>query len=197
MKNFDQGYETTEIVRDDQGRVRRDQRGDPVTRTVLVSRIERADRDRRFTIGGVEFTYRSSVTPEATLKWSKLVNREYRVEEVLRDGQGTPLLDDEKKPILHIVKDINEEDALRIFDETVLAFLEPGQEDNWRAVRSSDHDNPVNLADLTALIEWLFEEATGRPTQPPPASTSGSAPAGTTSTESSPSPAAVPAASRG
>jgi hypothetical protein len=189
MKNFDQGYETTEIVRDDQGKIVRDAHGDPVTRQVFVSRNERATRERWFTIGGESFTYRASVTPEATLRWSKLVNREYRVEEVLRDGHGTPLLKD-GKPIMHIVSDLSEAEALQIFDETVLAFLEPGQEEKWRAVRSPDNPNPLNLADLTALIEWLFEEATGRPTQPPPASTAGPGGGGTTSTGSSPPPTA-------
>lgn len=194
-KNFDQGYEATEVVRNEQGQIMRNRDGTPQTRQVLISRADRLDRDRTFTIGGETFTHRAAVAPESVLEWSKLINREFRVEEVLRDSLGNPLLDDQKKPVLHIVSDISEDEALAIFDRTVLAFLEPGQEDLWRAVRSPEVENPVNLADLTALIEWLFEEATGRPTSPPPVSTSGSASGGTTSTENSPTPPAAVGAS--
>ena len=126
------------------------------------ARAERQARDRSFRIGGKEFTYRPAVAPEAILRWSQMTGGE--------------------------VPELTEEQAIEIFDETVLAFLEVGQDGNWRAVRDPNAENPLNISDLRELVSWLFEEQTGRPTGQPSDSSpgSGSGGTGTPSTEGSP-----------
>lgn len=126
------------------------------------ARAERQARDRSFRIGGEEFTYRPAVAPEAILQWSRMTGGE--------------------------MPDLTEQEAIEIFDETVLAFLEVGQEKKWKAVRDPKLENPLNISDLRELVSWLFEEQTGRPTGQPSDSSDGSGtpPTGTPSTEGSP-----------
>ncbi len=64
------------------------------------------------------------------------------------------------------ISNLTEEKALEIYEHTILAFLEPGQEEQWQSARSPQSANPINLNDLTELITWLFEETSGRPTGP-------------------------------
>jgi hypothetical protein len=126
------------------------------------ARGEREKRDRSFQIGGEEFTYRAAVAPEAILHWSKMTGGE--------------------------IPDLTEEQALEIFDETVQAFLEPGQSEKWEKVRNPNAKHPLNIGDLRDLVSWLFEEQTARPTTPPSDSSDGSESGGTgtNSTEESP-----------
>jgi hypothetical protein len=78
--------------------------------------------------------------------------------------------------------------ALGIFDDTVVSFLEPGQEEKWAKVRDPNAAHPLNLTDLRALVAWLFEEQSGRPTEPPSDSSDGpeTPGTGTRSTDGSP-----------
>lgn len=64
------------------------------------------------------------------------------------------------------------QEFLDVVDETVLAFLEPGQAAKWTAIRQQ-RENPVNIQDIVDVIAWLFEEQVGRPTGPSSASTNG------------------------
>lgn len=127
------------------------------------ARREREQRDRGFQIGGEDFTYRPAVAPEAILNWSKMTGGE-------------------------MGDDLTEEAALSIFDETVVAFLEPGQDEKWAKVRDPKAAHPLNISDLRELVSWLFEEQSGRPTEPPSDSSDGpgSPTTGTPSTEGSP-----------
>jgi hypothetical protein len=177
MKNFDEEYEL-EIPAGDNGREQK----------IRVSRIERAQippEERSFVIGGETFVYRSAVAPEAFKRWSMMVSGEF----LLRDERGRPILDDFKQP----VSTLTETEALEIFDATVVAFLEPGQEEKWKKVRDPEAENPVTLQDMRALVRWLFEEQSARPTGPPSGSsrTSETASSGTPSTVESSSPAAT------
>lgn len=132
------------------------------------AREERERRDRSFQIGGQEFTYRPAVSPEAILRWSQMTGGE--------------------------MPDLTEQEAISILDDTVGAFLEPGQEKKWKAVRDPDLKNPLNISDLRDLIAWLFEEQAGRPTSPPSGSSGGSETGGTgTSSTAESSLQAVPA----
>lgn len=126
------------------------------------AREERLKRDRSFQIGGETFSYRAAVAPESILRWSQMTG-----------GEIDPL---------------PEETAIEIFDETVLAFLEPGQDDKWKKVRDPNAKIPLNVGDLKDLVLWLFEEQSGRPTSPPSDSSggSGSGETGTSLTEGSP-----------
>lgn len=62
--------------------------------------------------------------------------------------------------------------AWRLMDDQILLFLAADEHDRWRALRSRD-DNPVTIAQLNAILLWLMEEQTGRPTQAPSPSASG------------------------
>jgi hypothetical protein len=145
MKDFDQEYTASVMV-------------DGKPTDVRVSRVERAAipaEDRTFVIGGESFVYRSSVAPESFKKWSMMIGGEY----VVKDERGRPMLDADKQPI----STLTENEALAIYDDTVLAFLEPGQEEKWAKVRSADAANPLNLGDIKALMSWLFEVQSSRP----------------------------------
>lgn len=152
-----------------------------------AERRARLERDRSFQLGGETFTMRPSVAPEATLRWSQMAMGEIGVERELPvlDGKG------EATGNIRTRKIVPEAEALDIFDETVLAFLEPGQEEKWATVRGADVELPLTIDDLRELIEWLFEAQTGRPTGPSSDSTpgSGDATSTTTSTVASGSPA--------
>lgn len=137
-----------------------------MTNNFDTKRRERLQRDRTFIVGGETFEYRPAVAPEAILRWSKMTGGDY----VLRDEEGAPRLDSRGDPI----SVLSEEDAIGIFDETILAFLEPGQDEKWRKVRGADVQNPLNVGDMTEIVHWLFREQSGRPTGPSSASTPGS-----------------------
>lgn len=122
------------------------------------ARRERETLDRSFQIGGTQFERRIAVAPERVLRWNKA-------------GAGELELD--------------EQGWLDLYDETVLALLEPGQEEKWAAVRTPDLEHPLTGTDLTALIRWLFESMAGRPTGPSSGSSPGANGTETTSTDAS------------
>lgn len=119
-----------------------------------VARAERANRDRGFKIGGEEFLRKTGVRPEIMIAW-----------EALGTNQDS-------------------EAVLNAVDEIVVGFLDPTNdaEARYRKIREREED-PVTLADLVELVQWLVEEETGRPTQQPSASTSGDGGTSTTSTD--------------
>lgn len=121
---------------------------------------ERLEQDRTFRLGGQEFTYRVMVAPEALAPWFSLTGDE------------------------------DEIDAIAAMDKTVLAFLEPGQDEKWWAARSPDVEPPITGRNILDLCKWLLEEQAGRPTGKPSGSSPESATegSGTTSTAGSDSP---------
>lgn len=154
-----------------------------------TARSERLARDRDFTLNGQTFTYRAAVSPESLLEWSAMVGGEF----VERDENGVIMLDSDRLPI----SSLTESEAIAIYDRTILAFLEPGQEQAWLEARRPDCPNPVNLDDMRELTKWLFEENSGRPTGPPSGSSAspagrGSGGQGTASTDVSRSQAEEP-----
>lgn len=151
-------------------------------------RAQRANKDRAFRINGYEFQYRPAVAPQSLLPWSRMVGGEF----VERHADGSVVLGPDNAPL----SSLSEEKALEIYDQTIRAFLVPGQEDKWEAARDPNAENPINLGDLTNLIVWLFEETSGRPTGPPSSSSGSSTGAsngqsGTGSTVALPSPPAA------
>lgn len=130
-------------------------------------RVHRSERDRSFQIGGETFTYRPSVAPEVMASWNEAVTGEVA---------------------------LGEREWLKLYDATILGLLESGQEEKWAAVRAPGVALPINLADLSTLMEWLLAEQSGRPTERPSDSTQTDGPTGTESTDtSSPPLVAVPA----
>ena len=131
------------------------------------SRQAREARERTFKIGGEEFTFRPAVTPEALLPYNRAIT-----------GESKP----------------TEEDWIAIYDETIRALLEPGQDERWAHVRGGDLANPLNVQDINELLQWLLEQQTDRPTgQPSDSSTSsggnGAGSKAVSSPEAVPSPA--------
>lgn len=119
-----------------------------------AARREREKRDRSFTIGGQEFTRKVGLRPEELLLWNEATS-----------GEKVP----------------TEKEWIDVYDETVLAMLEPGQEDKWTQVRA-DQANPLTVHDLLELIKWLLTELSGRPTGQPSDSSDGLDSTETTST---------------
>jgi hypothetical protein len=126
-------------------------------RTIEVARQERATRDRTFELGGETFTHKAGVEMETLADYYDMTT--------LRE-------------------DVSNKEAISIIDATVLAFLEPGQEEKWHKVR---HDplHPITHSDAHSLIEGLLRSLSGRPTSPPSDSTDGPEETSTNSTEDS------------
>jgi hypothetical protein len=111
----------------------------------VSSRNERAAKERQFTIGGEHFAYRPGVEPEVLADWMDV-------------GDGTP-----------------EAEAIRVADATIIAFLDPGDVDRWRALRQPGAlSNPITSGDLLAVLRWLIGQQGSRPTEPSRASSTGS-----------------------
>jgi hypothetical protein len=57
-------------------------------------------------------------------------------------------------------------------DKQILMFLDEPDHERWRELRKRETD-PVTIAQQNAVLTWLFEAATGRPTEPVSPSPSG------------------------
>lgn len=126
------------------------------------ARAEREKAERTFKLGGETFVHRVAVAPEKILRWNQASFGEIEMDEAK---------------------------WIELYDETVLALIEPGQEEKWAKVRDQDAEHPIGMASLNAVIEWLFVEVSGRPTGPPSDSSDSRGGTGTTSTAASASPA--------
>lgn len=129
-------------------------------RAIEEARQERAARSRTFELAGEQFVHRAAVNMETLADYYDMSS-----------GRS----------------DVNNHEAIEIIDRTVLAFLEPGQEDKWRKLRD-DPVNPISPADAHGLIEALLSATSGRPTMRPSDSTDGPESNGTTSTVDSQAP---------
>ncbi len=105
---------------------------------------EMLPKDREFTVGGETFHWRD-VRPEVLTSFEPSTN-------------GSAPDDDNA--------------AWRLMDEQILLFLSADEHDAWRSLRARD-DRPVTIAQLNAILLWLMEEQTGRPTQAPSPSAPG------------------------
>lgn len=113
---------------------------------------------REFQLGGETFTARARVRPEAFMEWDSM------------DMANTPA-----------------SEILVMADKTILDLIEKKDDAHarYRALREREED-PLNLEDLTDLIQWLVEvQSGGRPTEPSPDSSSSPEETGTRSTEDS------------
>lgn len=126
----------------------------------------REEADRRIKVGGKEFTYKPSVAPEVIMAWNAAATGE--------------------------TEGLTEARWLELFDETILAMLDPGQEEEWASIRDRNSPHPLNLADLREVLRFLIEQATGRPTTPPSGSSPGGGDTAETSRDESSSPEAPP-----
>ena len=99
--------------------------------------------DRTFKVRGETFTWRE-VKPEILSSW----------EPAKKNGK-------------------EEDDVWAIMDQQVVFMLETDVErERWKALRDRE-DKPVTIAQMRSILEWLVEEQTGRPTEPPSTSVPG------------------------
>ena len=99
--------------------------------------------DREFTVGGETYHWRD-VRPEVLTSFEPSTNG----------------------------SEPDENAAWRLMDDQILLFIAKEEADRWRELRARD-DNPVTIAQLNAILLWLMEEQTGRPTVPPSPSAAG------------------------
>lgn len=128
-------------------------------------RAQRLDPENlRFQINGREFRVRSGYAPDAP--------------------EGTAL-DEWRAADLGSLPD---DEFAALADRTIGRFLRPGQEDEWKAARDPEAENPITGFDLVDVITWLLEAVVNRPLEQPSASSPGSTP---TTAPGSSSPAAI------
>ncbi len=77
-----------------------------------------------------------------------------------------------------------EGDVIGRLEEGLLRLMDLGQEEDFLAALR-DKEHPVTLNNLNALISWIIEEQTGRPTKAPELSGSGGKTTSTSSTADS------------
>lgn len=127
-----------------------------------ISRFEGVSKDRRFKIGGEEFEFRAKVSAEKIASYIDATHQEGNLAEVVKTA-----------------------------DEFILSALkDPGEQDRWHYVRENA-DPPLNIIDIQAVVSHILDATTGRPFERPSDSSSTSSPSGTSSTDNSPSLAAV------
>ncbi len=59
-----------------------------------------------------------------------------------------------------------------LMDAQIGLFLKESDRERWQTLRARAEE-PVTIAQITAVLTWLMEEQTGRPTNPPSPSVSG------------------------
>jgi len=59
-----------------------------------------------------------------------------------------------------------------LMDRQILLFLDEEGHERWKALRARE-DSPVTIGQINAVLTWLMEEQTGRPTEPPSPSAPG------------------------
>lgn len=60
----------------------------------------------------------------------------------------------------------------KLMDAQILLFIEEDGHERWKKLRSRE-DSPVTIGQINAILTWLMEEQTGRPTEAPSPSASG------------------------
>lgn len=59
-----------------------------------------------------------------------------------------------------------------LIDRQILLFLPADEQERWKELRARE-DAPVTVGQMNAILTWLMEEQTGRPTEPPAPSVPG------------------------
>ena len=62
--------------------------------------------------------------------------------------------------------------AWDLADAQIKIFLSESDRERWDQLRARE-ENPIPIKQINALLEWLMEEQTNRPTQPPSPSEAG------------------------
>lgn len=59
-----------------------------------------------------------------------------------------------------------------LMDRQILLFLPESEQEKWKTLRANE-ESPVTIAQMNAILTWLMEEQTGRPTEQPSPSAPG------------------------
>lgn len=59
-----------------------------------------------------------------------------------------------------------------LMDRQIVLFLAPEEQKRWKELRKRE-DSPVTIGQMNAVLTWLMEEQTGRPTEQPSPSAPG------------------------
>ena len=59
-----------------------------------------------------------------------------------------------------------------LMDRQILLFISEDQQAAWKELRARE-ENPVTIGQMNAVLTWLMEEQTGRPTEQPSPSAPG------------------------
>ncbi len=59
-----------------------------------------------------------------------------------------------------------------LMDRQIVLFLPADEHERWSELRARE-DKPVTIGQMNAILTWLMEEQTGRPTEQPSPSASG------------------------
>jgi hypothetical protein len=81
-------------------------------------------------------------------------------------------------------EELSNEDFALLADRTIIRFLKPGQEDEWKKARDPEAENPITGSDLVDVVAWLLEAVVNRPLEQSSDSSDGS----TSPTTDSPTP---------
>lgn len=119
--------------------------------------------DRTFQLGGEVFVIRQAIKPEWMVPYEDL--------DPVENTSG---------------------DFVRTIDDLICAVIEPNDDAviRYRALREREED-PVDIEDLHALVRWMIETATGRPTGQRDGSSPSRTSTGTESTVDSSSPVSL------
>ena len=124
-----------------------------------AERQERYERSRKFKIGGETLTFHRGLRPEAFSEITAAYN--------------------------DLTLETPPEEAIRIMDETIAAFLESDADrEKWATIRARE-EQAITARDMRDVLGMIFEEQTGRPTESPEPSSNGAGGAGEILTESS------------
>ena len=142
---------------------------DPITTTTANLDEKREERKNRpaksFIIGGEKFEVRKGMRPEALAEFE----------------------DAQEKATAFSAK-------LAVIDAFIGKQLEGDGAERWLKLREvGDDDDPLTMDDITAVVEFITEADTDRPTLPPESSSNGHGTTGTTSTDASSSQATLEA----
>lgn len=107
--------------------------------------------DRTFTVRGQTFTW-VEVRPEALSAMGKSLSA------VDANGDGDQEVDDDA--------------AWAAIDDQILLFLIPEDQERWKELRAREAE-PVTVKQINAILQYLVEEQTDRPTETPSASAPG------------------------
>ena len=145
----------------------------------------RLERDRSFEIGGLTLTHRAAVAPEVPMRFQdatdQLAQWANDVNGLLAKANGT-VPDLPPQPI-------TEADLLHVYDDTILACLEPSAHENWARLRNPDAELPLLGEEVYRLAVYLIGKTTSLPTDGLLGSSSTQPETEPTSKENSPSPA--------